>query len=173
MGVNWDRVEWTPFVEAEAAPDTDAITLAATAGDRIFLNSRYQVNVREFVHPTLGPVCHLSIKTRDRSPRHDWRDFQRIKNELCGEECEGIELYPAESRLVDSSNQYHLWVFATDVRVPVGFTERFVMEEEWGKARQRPFDPDVRPGDCLSRAEFEVKAQEFLKQRGGHGGVED
>jgi hypothetical protein len=36
---------------------------------------------------------------------HDWRDLQRIKNQLVGPECEAVELYPAESRKVDTANQ--------------------------------------------------------------------
>ena len=58
---------------------------------------------------------------------HDWRDFQRIKNELIGEEYEGVELYPAESRRVDTANQYHIWVAKNiEFRFPFGFNERVV-----------------------------------------------
>jgi hypothetical protein len=88
---------------------------------RLFQNSRYQVILRE--HPTgpFGPYVHLTSRNRDGSTRHDWRDFQRIKNELVGEEAEGVELYPAESRLVDTINHYHLWVFP-EHRFPFGMT---------------------------------------------------
>jgi multidrug resistance efflux pump len=56
---------------------------------------------------------------------------QQIKNELVGEECEGIELYPAESRKVDTSNKYHMWCIADPAfRFPVGFRERDVVEHE-------------------------------------------
>jgi len=53
-------------------------------------------------------MLHLSIKRLDKHPVRDWRHFQRIKNELIGEENEAVELYPAQSRLVDTTNQYHL-----------------------------------------------------------------
>ena len=65
---------------------------------------------------------YLSVKRIDRKPFHDWRAMQRIKNSVLGPEWEGVEMYPAESRLVDTSNQYHLfcwngvfpiWVFNT------------------------------------------------------------
>jgi hypothetical protein len=43
------------------------------------------------------------------TPWHDWVIFQQIKNELVGTEQEMVELYPAESRLLNSSHMYHLW----------------------------------------------------------------
>jgi hypothetical protein len=92
---------------------------------RLMQNSRYQVILREYPAGPFGPYVHLTIRNRDGSTRHDWRDFQRIKNELVGEEAEGVELYPAESRLVDTIHHYHLWVFP-EHRFPFGMTEREV-----------------------------------------------
>ena len=43
------------------------------------------------------------------TPWHDWVIFQQIKNELVGTEQEMVELYPAESRLLNSGHMYHLW----------------------------------------------------------------
>lgn len=43
------------------------------------------------------------------TPWHDWVIFQQIKNELVGTEQDMAELYPAESRLLNSSHMYHLW----------------------------------------------------------------
>ena len=69
----------------------------------------------------------LSIRRQDRKPIRDWRHFQRIKNELCGPEREAVELFPAESRLVDAANQYHLWVWPEGEHVPLGWeVERMV-----------------------------------------------
>lgn len=73
-----------------------------------------------------GGFTWLSIRRNDRKPIRDWRHFQRIKNELCGPEREAIELFPAESRLVDEANQYHLWVLAEGERVPLGWNVRMV-----------------------------------------------
>lgn len=85
-----------------------------------YINDVYQVDVRPVNSSPLGPMIHLSIKRHDKEPIHDWRDLQDIKNELVGPENEAIEIYPAESRLVDMANQYHSWVFADSrVRVPV------------------------------------------------------
>lgn len=113
----------------------------------IYMNDLYQVNV-EVVSAPFGEgtsdMFWLSIKRRDRAPLHDWRDLQQIKNMIVGEEHEGFEVYPAESRLVDTANQYHLWVF-TDraVRMPVGYRSREVLsagEAAAVGASQRGFD---------------------------------
>ena len=91
-------------------------------------------------------IVHLSIKNVvDRGPTHDWRDLQRIKNELIGPDREGIELYPAESRLVDTSNQFHIFVLPEGMQMPFGYGSRLVVETEDFGVRQRPFeDADVK-----------------------------
>lgn len=71
-----------------------------------------------------GATRYLSIARKDGAPAHDWLAFQRIKNELAGSEIEAVELYPAESRLVDSANRYLLWCYAPGERAPWGFQER-------------------------------------------------
>jgi hypothetical protein len=107
-----------------------------------WLNELYQVAVREVDAPESwgGKMLHLSIKRRDRRPVHDWRDLQAIKNQLVGPECEGIELYPAESRVVDTSNQYHIWVLPdSKFRFPFGFETGLKSETELGGSKQRKF----------------------------------
>jgi hypothetical protein len=49
--------------------------------------------------------------------------MQRIKNELSGTATEAVELYPAESRLADTANQYHLWCVEPGVHFPFGFND--------------------------------------------------
>ena len=109
--------------------------------ERVFINDLYQVAVREKYDRS---IVHLSIRRIDRLPLHDWRELQEIKNVLVGPECEGLEIYPAESRLVDCANQYHLWVFKDPAfRIPIGFRERLVREHPGGAALQRPFAKGV------------------------------
>lgn len=75
----------------------------------------------------------------DREPIHDWRELQDVKNALVGTEGEAVELYPAESRLVDTANQYHLFALAErGQRFPFGFRERLVGDKSVGASRQRP-----------------------------------
>ena len=100
-----------------------------------YFNNLYQVTVQE--HD--GGWTWLSIVRRDRSAMHDWRELQRVKNEICGPEREAVELYPAESRLVDTSNQFHLWVMPAGMTFPFGYRDRDVSDYPVGKHRQRPF----------------------------------
>jgi hypothetical protein len=59
----------------------------------------------------IGRMLVLSISATDESARHDWREFQQLKNMLVGAEWEAVEIYPAESELVDPSNRFYLWCF--------------------------------------------------------------
>lgn len=124
---------WTPF-ERGALPELpeEVRNMDGLVGDdEVYLNSRYQVNVRFMGDRNgMGGPVHLSIKKRMKEPHVDWRDMQRIKNELCGPEREAVEVYPAESRLVDTSNQYHLWVMPEGERIPFGFGDRLVMDND-------------------------------------------
>jgi hypothetical protein len=86
---------------------------------------------------------HLSIRRSDRAPVRDWRDVQTIKNQLCGPEREGLELYPRESRLVDGANQFHLWVAPEGVTIGVGYPTRDVTDADQAEsfgAVQRPLE---------------------------------
>lgn len=111
-------------------------------GTTYWLNNIYQVQRRELND---GRNVHLNIRRRDgKAIMRDWRHFQWIKNQLVGPECEAVELYPAESRMVDSNNKYHLWC-STDpaFRFPLGMTERDVDYSQRGAtagSKQRPLN---------------------------------
>jgi hypothetical protein len=135
------------------------------ADDIVWLNDKYQVNVRE---DKKSGMTWLSIKRLDKESIHDWRDLQTIKNMLTHPEREAIELYPAESRLVDSSNQYHLWVLPLGQKVPVGWDDRIVVKGQkggWQKAGQRDFNEDEVPADAITPEEAEKRAQEYIKEK--------
>lgn len=121
----------------------------ANPAEELWMNDIYQVNVRrgiDITGTTLGTMCHLSIKRIDQGHLMDWRHMQQIKNQLVGEENEGMEMFPAESRLVDGANQFHLWVFEDKkVRMPWGFNQRLVTEDESIGNVQRPFED--KPAD--------------------------
>jgi hypothetical protein len=142
---------WTPFQRATLAPQDEAIL--GSKDPLIFKNNLYQVWVRK-LDPQPGGwpgMYHLSIRRLDREAVHDWRHLQRIKNEIIGPEHEGVELYPAEDRLVDEANQFHLWVLVDGgMRFPFGFAERLVSDIPEGKSVQRPFDDP--PSDLNRRA---------------------
>ena len=110
---------------------------------RYWINDLYQVAVHKLA-PTEDcplPILHLNIRRRDgKVIFRDWRHFQRIKNELAGEDAEAVEIYPAEDRLADTSNKYHLWCFPRGYRLPYGLQGRLVLDDTGTKVpgfRQR------------------------------------
>jgi len=120
---------------------------AEIARDNTWVNEIYQVAVTRWDHPNLGPCMQINIRRRDgKVIFRDWRHFQAIKNQLAGPECEGLEIYPAESRKVDTSNKYHIFCILTadeDHRIPFGWQERDVCEQTADGVngiRQRPLD---------------------------------
>ena len=141
--------EWTPFVQVGVNLPDGGLAFASEEldFDCCFKNSKYMVFVR--VHhddgqeKSLDHALHLSLKRLDKAPVHDWRDLQRIKNEICGDEREGFEIYPAESRLVDTANQYHLWILPKGEKIHVGFQTRMVGNSSGRlNSKQRRVDPD-------------------------------
>jgi hypothetical protein len=148
--------KWKPLERATPLPPSEALigvamshykldregALAALArelqGVEIWRNDLYQIEVRRM--PSEESV-HLNIRRIDGYPGRDWRHFQQIKNELVGPECEAVELYPAESRLTDTTNKYHLYCCSDPTfRFPFGFKTRDVQFEDYGEGglRQRP-----------------------------------
>lgn len=155
--VNLKRT-WTPFERhfavGEHQPDRLAFIGAQANGEiEFWSNNLYHVEVVHAEHvPTAAwwkpRMVWLSIRRleRCRLPR-DWRDLQRIKNEILGPEREACELFPAESRLNDEADQFHLWAFADErMYYPFGYADRVVREADADDGRtstggsQRPFE---------------------------------
>lgn len=117
-----------------------------------YRNDLYSVFVRDIGKGAL----HISFHSHDRSPVHDWRHMQAIKNEVAGPERIAVEVFPAESKLVDTSNEYHLFVLPPGVDMGFGFADEEglvmspeEMEESLGGptlARQRPWQPGLPTG---------------------------
>ena len=114
------------------------------ASMQYYENDSYCVDVR--YNP---PFVHLDIRRLDGSDCKNWRELQQIKNEIIGPEHEAVELFPAESRLVDTANQYHLWVHVSpDYRFPFGFSERCVLAKPVTYERYTLTDYVVRGSEC-------------------------
>lgn len=156
-----ESVPWIPL--RRAAIDMDkahriaarfAVSLEDILAEEVWVNDRYQVHVRTIRQrpdSQWPPMKHLSIRRHDRAACHDWRDFQKIKNDLVGPDCEAVELYPREDRLADSANQYHLWALTDGVRFPFGFADRLVSGyDESGMSRQRPWADGDEPADLIA-----------------------
>ncbi len=145
-------IPWTPFLKTQLAPgEIEKLSLhGQDAYEGSYVNSRYQVLKFKTYNKTAEwpDMWWLSIRRQDREPIRDWRDLQRIKNELCGPENEGVEIFPAESRLMDTSNQYHMFVLKdAGIRFPFGVTNRAVLTPdqlaesgESSGAKQRAFE---------------------------------
>lgn len=79
---------------------------------------KYVVLCRK-VQTKWGEVIHAAIRNADNSDI-PWAAKQWIKNELFGKEALAIEVFPAESRLIDEAGMYHLWVLPEDFKMPFG-----------------------------------------------------
>lgn len=133
---------WRPFIKTQAVrPDGTPDPEVESGKEEFWANSHYLVYLRRMKSedPEMPDAVHLSLRTVENDTRHDWRDFQRIKNELVGPHWEAVELYPDVDRLVDSANQYHLFCFP--FRLPFGFHSKLVLDhghvEQIG-GKQRP-----------------------------------
>lgn len=141
--------KWEPlqFITAEPCPDT-VKGVKGCWGNRL-----YTVTSKHY--PDGWPLgggewVEIGIHSPDGEPRHDWRDFQRIKNQLCGDEWEAIELWPAESRLLDPSNYYILWCAP---KIPIGvFEPRRLMGPAECCAPQRGWSKGDEPKDLVTFA---------------------
>ena len=78
-----------------------------------------------------GDMLHFDCRPVDGSNRHEWYELQRIKDGVLGEQCEAVELYPAESDVVDDVKAveglageggiFHLWAKKDGAQFDFGF----------------------------------------------------
>lgn len=73
-------------------------------------------------HTAWGDVIRMSVRRHDASPIRRWSDLQRIKAENGYGDRTGVEVYPADSELVDVANMYHIWI------LPAGFNLPFTLK---------------------------------------------
>jgi hypothetical protein len=158
------RKPWTPLVGSKPSAEYldqmrevmrgygyDDEKIESSLPEAVFVNDRYQVLVR-----MAGQLLHLSIHRNDRRAVRDWRELQQIKNEVAGPERFAFEVFPPESELADTSNEYHLWVLPEDVDPPhlmeggrcVFDAASSTADRVAGKskARQRPWTPGLTTG---------------------------
>jgi len=91
----------------------------------------YSNNLYVVVIEMTSPLIHACVRRHDRKPCTDWNHLQQIKNELIGAEHEAVELFPAESRLINITNECHLWAHPkAGFCFPFGFSaSRIVMNQ--------------------------------------------
>lgn len=117
------RAEWGQWElrEGRAVLPPSIAAVMTPDDNRLFQNNIFAVIAELAPGPSGIPMLHLSFRRRDRKPIREWRHVQRMKSELCGADCEAVELYPNEDDLLDAANQYHLWVMPPGLRFPFGF----------------------------------------------------
>lgn len=153
---------WTALQRCEPNPQylamLESIEDLSKKRIEVWANEHYQVTAR--IYP--DGLVHLSCKREDRLPIHDWRQLQQMKNEIVGPDRWAVEVYPDETCIVDTSNEYHLWVLPPDADIPFAFMESEVRtaaeietfnkqhrimdrhgNDSPGKARQRPWQPGL------------------------------
>jgi len=122
------KSKWTPFVAV--SPEMCGHVFA----DEGWENNKYLVWVyysdNQYGKGN-GLVTQLSIKDHARSAKaHDWRDMQRIKNEIMGAESVAVEVFPPMSELMDTSNQFHLWVYREGYKLGFGYNTRNICVDQ-------------------------------------------
>lgn len=162
---------WDEFAPCRSVISSDGKIMDASETDlpgtrpEVFINSRYQVcRYAPQECPGVGRVVHLTIKRIDAAACRDWRDFQRIKNELVGKEYDAVEIYPCDAKLVDAANQFHVWAFI-DGKLPFGFQERLVSESLSSGVSQRAFDPSDKPEGMADAGELIKQTEKMLQER--------
>ncbi len=91
------------------------------APERAHKNSMFVVQI--YREPcSWGDVKLCMIRRNDESAAVSWSDRQRIKNELFGVEAVAVEVFPAESELVDDANMFHLWILPEGFELPFRLT---------------------------------------------------
>jgi len=130
----------------EATYESVVKAIASDVGAEIWQNDTYIVlkkcatksDVK--LSDEIADAWYLSIKRIDQEPIVYWRDLQTIKSELVGRKNEGMQIFPSEDRLVDTANQYHLFVFKDEkLNIPYGFNGgRHISDSNMKGTKQKP-----------------------------------
>ncbi len=87
--------------------------------DKCFTQGRKYCVLARQINTSWGVVEHICMRNAEGTDI-PWAEKQRIKNELFGESRLAIEVYPAQDRLVDEANMYHLWILPEWFEMPFG-----------------------------------------------------
>ena len=132
----------------ELAPPTERGGSWADTPLRCWGNAWYQVVL--YVRPPDPPempiaTAQLSLKRWDREQIFEWRDLQRIKDDILGTDVEAVQLFPASARIVDTANQYHLWALPAGMAYPIGYFDGRLTDADANTADYlRAFDAKLK-----------------------------
>ncbi|MDD5511290.1 MAG: hypothetical protein PHI12_10830 [Dehalococcoidales bacterium] len=118
---------WKAMIPVQVPPDAQTNGVVA-----VFQNHLVTVFVKETTSPGFfdkdgkpSKVAHLIISWSDPT-RHDeipYRFKQKVKEELCTDFSDGVEIFPARWREQDLKNT-HLWVLFPGTVLPLGLVPR-------------------------------------------------
>lgn len=86
---------------------------------KVYMNGTFTVQVYDT--PNSWGAERVMIRWNDARPDHDWSLFQRIKNDLFGQDRVALEVYPSERHKQDVANMYWLWVLPKEFDCPIEF----------------------------------------------------
>jgi len=113
-----------------------------------FSNNRYIVIRYELQISPSEWITWLSVRRVDRKEIFHWKDMQQIKSFFAGPEREGMQMFPAESRLAEDErffNTYDIWVLPEGGTWPWGYMERVATKEGSDNEEQTNPIPEERP----------------------------
>jgi hypothetical protein len=116
------------------------------APDEVWGSSQYTATVH-YLDDNRDGFIEVGIHNYHRTTHVPWRHIQQIKNEVFGPDREAVQLFPAEDRLLDSANEYWIYVYPTSEApmrkrgVKIGMDRGRSVNYDMppmGKARQAP-----------------------------------
>lgn len=143
------RVEVAKTVRAKF-PDISDEALDDLISDETWGNDRYTVNLH-FLDGDRDGFVEVGVHNHNRTPHVSWRHLQQIKNEVLGPDREAVQLFPAEDRLVDTANEYWLYVY------PVGKAPMRDRRTKVGMDHGRNVAYDMPDGFSRSRQSQEME----------------
>ena len=115
---------WSPWRRASEEMVARAYELSKDCWLRevhtVWTNGWMNVSVRTIHHNAMGfAVDHAFLRTALQDEL-TWKEKQRIKDELFGENRMAVEVFPRKTDLIDAADLYHLWVFPEGYRFDFG-----------------------------------------------------
>jgi len=110
-GLRQQKKPWSNFEDQTHRLRSGEIKWPGTTPpDRVFVNTKYIVQIFKNRKMLDKPCDKLMIRRCDSKPIYSWQDLQRIKNEIYDNKTIGFQMFPPESELIDDANLYWMWV---------------------------------------------------------------
>lgn len=114
---------WRPLVPFLVPPEAAASRVVAAFQNHLVTIFIKETDSPSFTDPAGQPqkIAHLMIGWSDMKRRDEipYKYLQKAKAELCGEQADAVQLYPAAWR-EENFKQTHLWVLPQGAAFPIG-----------------------------------------------------